>query len=354
MSSLNSEKRRRRIITLCNCQVPFRGANFTKHLSKVPAAEKAKHFEVHRLYYCTKCDEKGGNNEPFFMHDSCQIDRLSKAEMVSLLTGKAPTPPVSEEVELAAAVASIQAPPEMEVKLVDDSDSSVDFVAMKRPSVRVDLDADSSTASSLPASPRGKSTPKELPPPPPSKQLRLDAGPVNATIANNRLADRNRRLIAQLKRASNEIAHLKTRRAEQEKNDRERSAHLSQLEGEVEQLRREKEEAVKKAEDAEREREEAAALFSVERKAWELERKGLDKERRREQRRTYELHVPIRDNQVVDQPLMVENLDATYECYEAPEHGITCLHGSLEAVQVSRLSFRRHRKRLASKSHFYF
>ena len=79
-------------------------------------------------------------------------------------------------------------------------------------------------------------------------------------------------------------------------------------------------------------------------------RSGQRREAAAEERvKTLEFHIPIMNNRVVDIPTMVEDLDATHICFDAPEKGVHCLHMMLKAGNFERLSFRRTKRKLPSK-----
>merc|ERR1711911_356891 len=58
-----------------------------------------------------------------------------------------------------------------------------------------------------------------------------------------------------------------------------------------------------------------------------------------------DLHIPLRENVVVDVPTMTRTMDETMVCYHDPEGGVTCLHAHMEVEgQLLDMSFRRKTK----------
>ena len=364
-------KETRHRISLCECGQPFQGRNFYHHCKKM-RNHSSNHSLVRRFFYCSQCKKEDGSKATFASHATCMYQRLSKQKMLELIKErsakekeekkenqnekevkarkevKANKENEEEEEEeeeeggfngmkicllpdeTKAAVRTILPPNE-----VDESDEELDdFVVRPKHFVDLDQTKDSfSTSSSEEPDhiPRTSTPPLSSSTPCPSPSIRPPG---------KELASINRDLGRKLFLANEQLAELMVRMEEKEKRDAELKAELEESRRAMEKMMEEKEAMRAALEKAERE-------LSAERKRHEKERVRLQEGL---QLKKFELHIPLKDHQVIDQPLLVENLEQTMECYSAPEHGVVCLHATIEAVKFESIRFRRPpKKRLPSK-----
>ena len=345
-------KETRHRISLCECGQPFQGRNFYHHCKKM-RGHPSHHGLVRRFFYCSQCKKQESSKATFASHATCTYQRLSKQKMLDLIRERSEKEKLENEVtanrqneeeeeeeegtldgmkicllpdETKAAVRTIL--PEVEVS----DEESEDFVV--RPKHPVDLDDSSLSTSStedIGNNPRTSTPPISSSTPFPSPCFKPPG---------KELASINRDLGRKLFLANEQLAELMVRMEEKEKREAELKAELEESRRAMEKMMEEKEAMREAREKAERE-------LSAERKRHEKDRVRLQEGL---QLKTFELHIPLKDHQVIDQPLLVENLEQTMECYSAPEHGVVCLHATVEAVKFGSIRFRRPpKKRLPSK-----
>lgn len=349
-------------VTLCNCGQAFRGRNYQLHLNSLKAKNLPEHSWSRRMHYCTACRKTAS---PISEHRKCSNVPISKSDMLVVVNGgklAERLPEVTEQLpvatatnsELQAALASIALPvKDFDVDIDKSSLSSISSASNSPSIVEISPLAASTPKADSVAGPSGICTFRL--PSNPSKE----AIPVNLQAVNHQLGGVNRRLKGQLECANQEIAFLKETAAakaiQQAQHEKALTEKIQRLEDELQQMRQEKEQAEEKASMAENNRKEAVDFFAVTRKAWDSERDAIAKTERKRaldqmQPKTFELHIPLRENRVLEQAIIVENLDETHECFDSPQHGVTCLHGSVVAAQLSSIYFRRPaKKRLPSK-----
>lgn len=356
------------VFSKCLCGTIKRGCQFKKHLSS--GDEHKKDFSFRACLHHREVMQKGGEEEFYKAHKECPSEKLAGAtlhkwleEVVRQLENERAVEFLNAEVDkipdhLEDTVSSLSSSDSHLSRITESSEVAARIVA-KRPSVDLDVTVD--------VQPTHNSTPKKMRVEGKGEGIKsqmfgwnrdVEISKVSQRHSLNQLTDKvkclemtNKRLLQENEQNKIKLGTISIMRKELDESrvrERELLDERRVNKDKVERAERIEREMNEKLSELKRLRDEVKEIdgMRAELNVLREDRKKLDMMKECAKMRRYDVHIPVKGNNLADTPILYEqDLNTTQDCYGCHESGVVCLHGNVECFgELRHFSIRKYRK----------